>query len=262
MPNIVSTGGWALVFAVEDINTGKEYALKVKYIHYACINYVIMSNEIYTNTHPYFQRLIAVDEGTNRTIVQEIDTLKKLTGHQNVIQYLYAQRLEHDKGYEYLLVMEYCPGGTVADILRNLSSNSLNLAQICRISYQATRAVHHMHNQQPEPFVHRDIKLENFLIGNDGLIKLCDFGSTTTQQILPNSSWNAQKRAMLEDQMAKYTTPMYRAPEIMDTWNNEPIGPPVDCWAIGCILYTLVTLKHPFPDGTYLYLCENYRYNF
>lgn len=32
MPNIVSTGGWALVFAVEDINTGKEYALKVKYI--------------------------------------------------------------------------------------------------------------------------------------------------------------------------------------------------------------------------------------
>lgn len=30
MANIVSTGGWALVFAVEDIATGKEYALKVK----------------------------------------------------------------------------------------------------------------------------------------------------------------------------------------------------------------------------------------
>ncbi|XP_031846486.1 cyclin-G-associated kinase isoform X2 [Nomia melanderi] len=222
---LLAEGGWALVFAVEDINTGKEYALK---------------------------RLIAVDEETNRTIVQEIETLKKLTGHQNIIQYLYAQRLEHDKGYEYLLVTEYCPGGTVADILRNLSSNSLNLAQICRIAYQATRAVHHMHNQQPEPFVHRDIKLENFLIGSDGLIKLCDFGSTSTQQILPNPSWNAQKRATLEDQMAKYTTPMYRAPEIMDTWNNEPIGPPVDCWAIGCILYTLVTLKHPFPDGNKL----------
>jgi nucleoside-triphosphatase THEP1 len=29
--NIVSTGGWALVFAVEDIATGKEYALKVSY---------------------------------------------------------------------------------------------------------------------------------------------------------------------------------------------------------------------------------------
>ncbi|XP_076300250.1 cyclin-G-associated kinase [Lasioglossum baleicum] len=224
---LLAEGGWALVFAVEDVNTGKEYALK---------------------------RLIAVDEEANKTIVQEIETLKRLTGHQNIIQYLYAQRLEREdrKGYEYLLVTEYCPGGTVADILRNISSNSLSIAQICRIAYQATRAVHHMHSQQPEPIVHRDIKLENFLIGSDGLVKLCDFGSASTQQILPNPSWNAQKRATLEDQMAKYTTPMYRAPEMMDTWNNEPIGPPVDCWALGCILYTLVTLKHPFPEGNKL----------
>ncbi|KZC09191.1 Cyclin-G-associated kinase [Dufourea novaeangliae] len=224
---LLAEGGWALVFAVEDVNTGKEYALK---------------------------RLIAVDEEANKNILQEIETLKRLTGHQNIIQYLYAQRLEREdrKGYEYLLVTEYCPGGTVADVLRNVSSNSLSLAQICRIAYQATRAVHHMHSQQSEPFVHRDIKLENFLIGSDGLIKLCDFGSTSTQQILPNPSWNAQKRATLEDQMAKYTTPMYRAPEMMDTWNNEPIGPPVDCWALGCIIYTLVTLKHPFPEGNKL----------
>ncbi|XP_017880084.1 cyclin-G-associated kinase [Ceratina calcarata] len=224
---LLAEGGWALVFAVEDINTGKEYALK---------------------------RLIAVDEEANRSIVQEIEVLKRLSGHPNVIQYLYAQRVEREdrKGYEYLLVTELCPGGTVADILRCLSPNSLTLAQICKIAYQATRAVHHMHNQQPEPLVHRDIKLENFLIGSDGLIKLCDFGSASNQQILPNPSWNAQKRANLEDQMAKYTTPMYRAPEMMDTWNNEPIGPPVDCWALGCIIYTLVTLRHPFPEGNKL----------
>lgn len=80
-------------------------------------------------------------------------------------------------------------------------------------------------------------------------MKLCDFGSASTQQILPDPSWNAQKRATLEDQMAKYTTPMYRAPEMMDTWNNDPIGPPVDCWALGCILYSLITLRHPFPEG-------------
>ncbi|XP_034185349.2 cyclin-G-associated kinase [Osmia lignaria lignaria] len=224
---LLAEGGWALVFAVEDVNTGKEYALK---------------------------RLIAVDEEANKSIVQEIETLKRLSGHPNVIQYLYAQRLEREdrKGYEYLLVTELCPGGTVADILRSLSTNTLTLAQICKVAYQATRAVHHMHSQQPEPFVHRDIKLENFLIGTDGLVKLCDFGSTSTQQILPNPSWNAQRRATLEDQMAKYTTPMYRAPEMMDTWNNEPIGPPVDCWSLGCILYSLITLRHPFPEGNKL----------
>ncbi|CAL7942497.1 unnamed protein product [Xylocopa violacea] len=224
---LLAEGGWALVFAVEDINTGKEYALK---------------------------RLIAVDADANKSIVQEIETLKKLSGHPNIIQYLYAQRLEREdrKGCEYLLVTELCPGGTVADLLRSLSANTLTLAQICKIAYQATRAVHHMHSQQPEPIVHRDIKLENFLIGSDGLIKLCDFGSASNQQILPNPSWNAQKHATLEDQMAKYTTPMYRAPEMMDTWNNEPIGPPVDCWALGCIIYTLISLRHPFPEGNKL----------
>ncbi|KAF3427225.1 hypothetical protein E2986_07419 [Frieseomelitta varia] len=224
---LLAEGGWALVFAVEDVNTGKEYALK---------------------------RLIAVDEDANKSIIQEIEVLKRLSGHPNIIQYLYAQRLEREdrKGYEYLLVTELCPGGTVADVLRSLSTNTLSLAQICKIGYQATRAVHHMHSQQPEPLVHRDIKLENFLIGSDGLIKLCDFGSTSNQQILPNPSWNAQKRATLEDQMAKYTTPMYRAPEMMDTWNNEPIGPPVDCWALGCIIYSLITLRHPFPEGNKL----------
>lgn len=198
----------------------------------------------------FFQRLIASTEEANRNIVQEIEYLKKLSGHPNIIQHFYTQRLDRDdpKGYEYLVVTELCPGGTLADLLRNVPANSLSVAQVCRIAYQATRAIHHMHQCDP-PITHRDIKLENFLIGSDGLIKLCDFGSATTQQINLDSSWNANKRAMLEDQMAKVTTPMYRAPEMMDTWNNEPIGPGVDCWALGCILYTLVTLKHPFPEG-------------
>ncbi|XP_011866350.1 PREDICTED: cyclin-G-associated kinase [Vollenhovia emeryi] len=224
---LIAEGGWALVFAVEDVATGKEYALK---------------------------RLIAADEDANRVIIQEIETLKRLSSHPNIIQFLYVQRLEREerKGYEYLVVTELCPGGTVADILRSVSANTLTLAQVCQIAYQAVRAVHHMHSQQPEPVVHRDIKLENFLLGRDGLVKLCDFGSASTQQILPDPSWNAQKRATLEDQMAKYTTPMYRAPEMMDTWNNEPIGPPVDCWALGCILYSLITLRHPFPEGNKL----------
>lgn len=224
---LIAEGGYALVFAVEDVNTGKEYALK---------------------------KLVAVDEEANRSVLQEIETLKAVSGHSNIIQFLCVHRIEREdrKSCEYLLVTEYCPGGTIADILRSVSVNSLTVAQVCRIAYQATRAVHHMHNQQPQPIVHRDIKLENFLIGGDGLVKLCDFGSVTTQQILPDSSWNAQKRATLEDHMAKFTTPMYRAPEMTDTWNNEPIGPPVDCWALGCILYALVTLRHPFPEGNKL----------
>lgn len=194
--------------------------------------------------------MIAVDEQAQKTILQEIDTLKALTNHQNIIKFLCVQiNRDCNRGHEYLLVTELCPSGTLADILRSAPVNSLNVAQICKVAYQATKAIHHMHSQQPQPFIHRDVKLENFLLGSDGLIKLCDFGSTTVQQILPDTSWNAQRRAQLEDHLSNFTTPMYRSPEMMDTWNNEPIGPPVDCWALGCIFYALVTLRHPFPDG-------------
>lgn len=45
---------------------------------------------------------------------------------------------------------------------------------------------------------------------------------------------------------------MYRAPEMVDTWNNFYVGPPVDIWALGCILYMLCYMKHPFEDSAKL----------
>lgn len=60
--------------------------------------------------------------------------------------------------------------------------------------------------------------------------------------------------------MARFTTPMYRAPEMVDTWNNYPIGTPCDIWALGCILYTLCFLSHPFSDSTKLKIL-NANYN-
>ena len=39
--------------------------------------------------------------------------------------------------------------------------------------------------------------------------------------------------------MAQHTTPMYRAPEMVDTWNNFPITIAADMWALGCVLYVL-----------------------
>lgn len=45
---------------------------------------------------------------------------------------------------------------------------------------------------------------------------------------------------------------MYRAPEMVDTWSNFTIGPAVDIWALGCILYTLCFMRHPFEDAAKL----------
>lgn len=53
-------------------------------------------------------------------------------------------------------------------------------------------------------------------------------------------------------QLAYCTTPMYRTPEMIDSWSNFEIGKPVDIWALGCILYMLCYKKHPFEDSAKL----------
>ena len=60
--------------------------------------------------------------------------------------------------------------------------------------------------------------------------------------------------------MAKHTTPMYRAPEMLDTWSNYSIHTPADVWALGCLLHFLCFGRHPFEDSAKLAIINgNYR---
>ena len=45
------------------------------------------------------------------------------------------------------------------------------------------------------------LQAENLLLDSDGVIKLCDFGSATTQQLNPDSSWTAVQRGLTEDEV-------------------------------------------------------------
>jgi cyclin G-associated kinase len=94
--------------------------------------------------------------------------------------------------------------------------------------------------------------LENFLVSSNYEIKLCDFGSATQIIYEPDNSWSANKRNLIEDEIAKQTTPMYRAPEMLDLYSNYKIDFKVDVWALGCVLYLLCFHRHPFEDGAKL----------
>uniref|UniRef100_A0A671WPK1 Cyclin-G-associated kinase n=1 Tax=Sparus aurata TaxID=8175 RepID=A0A671WPK1_SPAAU len=181
--------------------------------------------------------------------------MKKLSGHPNVVQFCSAASIskeESDTGQaEFLILTELCKGQLVDFIKRVEQRAPLSCDTVLKILYQTCRAVQHMHKQKPA-IVHRDLKIENLLISNQGTIKLCDFGSSTTVSHYPDYSWSAQKRSMVEDEITRNTTPAYRTPEMIDLYSNFPINEKQDIWAIGCILYLLCFKQHPFEDGAKL----------
>lgn len=215
------------MFAAQDLSSNREYALK---------------------------RMFAADEDSSKAILQEISVLKKLSGHPNIIEFCAAAAIEknqsgHGKS-EYLLLTELCPGGPLVDILQQRTT-PLTLEQVVKTFYQTCYAVQHMHMQTP-PIIHRDLKIENMLLSSTGTIKLCDFGSSTTKSHQPDNYWTAIQRSLVEDEMCKHTTPMYRPPEVLDTYNNYPINEAMDIWALGCVLFVLCFREHPFPDSSKL----------
>uniref|UniRef100_A0A8C3RX69 Cyclin-G-associated kinase n=1 Tax=Chelydra serpentina TaxID=8475 RepID=A0A8C3RX69_CHESE len=225
---VIAEGGFAFVYEAQDLGSGKDYALK---------------------------RLLSNEEEKNRAIIQEVCFMKKLSGHPNIVQFCSAASIgkeESDTGQgEFLLLTELCKGQLVEFLKKVESKGPLSCDTVLKIFYQTCRAVQHMHKQKP-PIIHRDLKVENMLISNQGTIKLCDFGSATTVAHYPDYSWSAQKRAIVEEEITRNTTPMYRTPEMIDLYSNFPIGEKQDIWALGCILYLLCFRQHPFEDGAKL----------
>ncbi|KAM9810849.1 cyclin-G-associated kinase [Neosynchiropus ocellatus] len=225
---VIAEGGFAFVYEAQDMSSGKDYALK---------------------------RLLSNEEEKNKEIIQEVCFMKKLSGHPNVVQFSSAASInkeESDTGQaEFLILTELCQGQLV-DFMRRVEQRApLSCDTVLKVFYQTCRAVEHLHKQKP-PVIHRDLKIENLLISNQGTIKLCDFGSATTVSHYPDYSWSAQKRSMVEDEITRNTTPAYRTPEMIDLYSNFPINEKQDIWALGCILYLLCFKQHPFEDGAKL----------
>jgi cyclin G-associated kinase len=188
-------------------------------------------------------------------IVNEMSVLKALQASDHVLKWVGAANLASGSGLsssrceEFLLLTELCVGS----LYDYLSERPMAYPPetVARVFYQTLQAVSFMHSMNP-PLAHRDLKIENLLIDGQGTIKLCDFGSTSNQTFVPDETWNMSRRNDMETELARFTTPMYRAPEMVDVWSNYPVNCAVDVWALGCLLYQLCFHHHPFEDGAKL----------
>ncbi|KAL3692504.1 hypothetical protein R1sor_006155 [Riccia sorocarpa] len=128
--------------------------------------------------------------------------------------------------------------------------------QLLLIIRDICSAVYAMHCQST-PIAHRDLKVENVLMGADGAWKLCDFGSTSTNH---KRFEKPDEMGLEEDIIRKHTTPAYRAPEMWDLFAREVISEKVDIWALGCLLYRIAYFKSAFDGESKLQILNgNYR---
>ncbi|XP_077396668.1 serine/threonine-protein kinase Nek3 isoform X2 [Festucalex cinctus] len=126
------------------------------------------------------------------------------------------------------IVMEYCSGGDMLHRIRQQKSKQFRIDDILKWFAQMCAGAKHIHDKR---VLHRDLKSKNIFLTDNGTVKLGDFGSACAL----NSS-KAYARSYVG-------TPYYVAPEI---WDNKPYNNKCDVWSLGCVLYELCTLRHPF----------------
>lgn len=148
---------------------------------------------------------------------------------------------------EALMLFEFCSGGSVYALIekRLAQRRPLQEAEVWAIFHAACEATEHCHSQSPA-IIHRDLKVENLLVADRGVV-LCDFGSATTHVWTPNAS-SSERRACEED-VNNNTTMSYRSPEMADLYSGHAITERSDVWALGVLLYRLAYFEPPWDTG-------------
>ena len=126
-----------------------------------------------------------------------------------------------------------------------------------KIIYDTSKGLDHMHSLET-PIAHRDIKIENILKKGKNY-KLCDFGSSSDLTIDPKKC----DKNYLGEQFSsfdKFTTFMYRPPEMCDQYCKYLINEKVDVWMLGCVLFTILFKKQPFQDAQKLAIINAHYY--
>ena len=145
--------------------------------------------------------------------------------HPNIARLIDAGVLGRGQPY---LVLEFVDG---EPINQYCARHDLNLQARVELFLSVLAAVAHAHSHL---IVHRDLKPANIFVTRDGAVKLLDFGIAKLV--------DASSEAELTKTSMRALTPQFAAPEQL---LGQPITTAVDVYALGLVLYTLLTGTHP-----------------
>jgi serine/threonine protein kinase len=127
------------------------------------------------------------------------------------------------------IISEFASKGDLSHLIKYNKKNKIKLSnkQLCKYFLQTVIGINYLHNNN---IIHRDIKPSNIFLDQNDNIKIGDLGISTI----------FEKHSMIKTVIG---TPYYMSPELFKH-NNYSIK--VDIWALGCLLYELITYNPPF----------------
>ena len=163
-----------------------------------------------------------------RETFNEASILKKLD-HQNIIKFKEVF-LSRKPTQSLNIVTEFADGGDLSQKIEAQKKLKEHFPETQILDYftQICLALQHMHKKK---IIHRDLKSGNVFLMKSGLVKLGDFGISKGFK----NTWEKAKTMV--------GTPYYLSPEII---NSKPYDAKSDIWALGVLLYELMTFKMPF----------------
>ncbi|XP_063694825.1 serine/threonine-protein kinase Nek10-like [Bolinopsis microptera] len=157
-------------------------------------------------------------------ILNESNIIKEQLRHPNIVRY-YKTFKEQSRLY---IVMQHIDGAPLSEHFSSLREKGLSFSEerIWKIFVQMVLALRYLHCDKG--IVHRDLTPNNIMLGDYDKVTLTDFGLSR------------QKQGLMQSVVG---TILYSCPELV---KNEPYSNKADVWAIGCLLYQMCTLTHPF----------------
>ncbi|XP_076465660.1 serine/threonine-protein kinase Nek9-like [Babylonia areolata] len=174
--------------------------------------------------------LAVLSDRARKDAQNEIDILS-LLNHANIVSY-YNHFVDDDTLF---IEMEYANGGSLHEKIMH-STQLLPEQEVLWYLFQISSALAYVHQYG---IIHRDVKSQNIFLTKVGLLKLGDFGIS--------------KMLETKEQMADTVvgTPYYMSPELV---KGERYNFKSDVWALGCVLYELLTLTRVFQASNALKL--------
>jgi len=162
---------------------------------------------------------------TEESLLYEIYIMKKCK-HENIVDFLDAYKT----GRTIWVAMEFMGMGSVTDILDqfgNLPMTETQIAAVCLGTLKGLVCIHSGHK------IHRDIKSDNILLNDAGLVKIADFG------------FAAQLTTKKQKRKTVVGTPYWMAPELIQGLDYDA---KVDIWSLGIMAMECMEGEPPYMD--------------